>query len=464
MPVVAIIGGGISGLSVAEALSRHGAAAGLGLQPIVLEAEREPGGKIRTIREQGYVVETGPHGFLDKEPKFNALVERLGLTASLLPANEAAERRYVVRGGKLRLLPAKPPQFLTSDILPLFAKLRVALEPLIAKKRGDEEESVWSFAARRLGRQAADVLVDAMVTGIYGGDPKRLSVRAAFPLLEQLEAKHGSLIKGQIAVSKARKQLGAGGGQFGGPRGRMHSFQNGLGELIDALAARADVRRGFRAAEAEVQGGLQIRSEAGDVLAADALVVTAPAFEMARLFGGRAEGEARLLEQIAYAEVAVVVQAFSSQVMAGAADGFGFLVPHLEAREVLGSIWASSVFEGHAPKDRVMMRTILGGARRPEHARGDDATLSARARREVLGLLGKPPGTVPEYERIIRWERGIPQYELGHGEKVAAADALERRLPGVFLGGNGLRGVAMIACVADADRVAEKVVRWLAQR
>jgi protoporphyrinogen/coproporphyrinogen III oxidase len=464
MKTVAIIGGGISGLAGAEAIERRAKERGLAVQAIVLEAEKSPGGKIGTIRENGYVIETGPHGFLDKEPKAMALVDRLGLRPTLLSARDAAEKRYIVRDGKLRALPGSPPAFLVSDVLPLFGKLRVAIEPLVSKKIDGAEESVWEFASRRIGRQAADVLVDAMVTGIYGGDPKRLSVRAAFPLLEKLERDYGGLIKGQIAKAKEQKRSGErGSAAMGGPRGKLHSFKSGLGELIEALAKRCDLRTGFRASSMDLQGNLQIKDESGAALSADAIVITTPAYEIARLLRAQAPAEADALGSIRYVPVAVVVQAYRAEDFAGAPDGFGFLVPNGEAREILGSIWASSVFEGHAPPGTVMLRTLVGGSRRPELASGSDAELSLRARREVFEVLGVKKDTKPVHERVFRWDRAIPQYELGHTARAAAADAIEAKLPGIFLGGNALRGVAMIQCVADADLVADRVVTWLAK-
>ncbi|MCC7380445.1 MAG: protoporphyrinogen oxidase [Deltaproteobacteria bacterium] len=466
MKTVAIIGGGISGLAVAEAARRHAAELGFELRTVVLEAEAGAGGKIGTIRDGGYVIEKGPHGFLDKEPKAMALIDRLGLRASLLPADAAAETRYIVRGGRLRALPSSPPAFITSDVLPLFGKLRVMLEPLIAKKSDASEESVWAFAARRIGKPAADILVDAMVTGIYGGDPKRLSVQAAFPLLADLERKHGGLIRGQIAKAREAKRLGSGGPSMGGPRGVLHSFRAGLAELIDALASGSSLELGFRARRIELRtgGGFRVAAEDGRAIDADAVVVTAPADAMAELVRPFGEAEAESLRSIRYVPVVVVVHAFMRDAITGPAEGFGFLAPNLEGREILGSIWASSVFRGHAPEGQVMLRTLLGGARRPELADGDDATLAARAKRELTALIGLRADAPPQLERVIRWPRAIPQYELGHGARVVAAEALEARTSGLFLGGNALRGVAMIQCVADADRVAARAADWLARQ
>jgi oxygen-dependent protoporphyrinogen oxidase len=461
---VAIVGGGISGLALAEAIERKSAAAGQPVRARVLEADDAPGGKVRSRREDGFVVDTGPHGFLDKEPLIFSLIERLGLNEALVRANEAAARRFVVREGALRELPSSPPKFLGSDILPLSGKLRVLLEPFAAGPPG-HEESVWQFAARRIGRQAADVLVDAMVTGIYGGDPKRLSLPAAFPRMFELESQYGGLFKAQLALARARRRAlpsgttPAGTTPAGAPTGVLHSFSEGLGALTGALARRSEVLVGARVERLEARGGGFVLHGAAGELQADAVALTTPAFELARLVGPHAPQPAELLAEIRYASVAVVVQAFRSEAVRRDVDGFGFLIPDRERREILGSIWASTVFPVHAPEGTVMFRTILGGARRPEHAEGDDATLAARARAELTRQLDLDPAARPLLERVIRWPAGIPQYELGHAGRVAAADAVEGAMPGVFLGGNGLRGVALLSCVADAERMAERVLR-----
>ena len=204
-PQVVIVGAGISGLAIAESIERHSAAAGRPIRPVILEAEPEAGGKITSHKEQGFVIDSGPHGFLDKEPKMFELIERLGLSDRVIGANKEAENRFIVRQGRLRKLPSSPPAFLAGDVLPLLGKLRVLWEPFAAR-RPEAEESVWQFAARRIGKPAADVLIDAMVTAIYGGDPKKLSLPAAFPRMFELETQYGSLIKAQLAIAKQKKR------------------------------------------------------------------------------------------------------------------------------------------------------------------------------------------------------------------------------------------------------------------
>lgn len=445
MSTVAIIGGGIAGLAVAEAIRARDPQ----IRSIVLEAEEALGGKIRTRQVDGFVVETGPHGFLDKNEQANAIIERVGLAQERLPANEASAARFIVRAGKLRALPAKPPAFITSDILPFMAKARVALEPFISQKNDDREESVYEFAARRMGPVAASVLVDAFVTGIYGGDPKQLSLTAAFPRLAELEAEFGSMIKAQVKLRA----------QSAGPRGVLHSFGSGLSTLIDALAKGTEVRTGFTARRIERKAGFVVHSD-GDRVEADAVVMATPAYVAADLVRPYAEAQADRLASIPFVPVAVVVHGFRAEDLGHDLAGFGFLCPDGEGRKILGSIWASTVFVGHAPDGMVMLRTLLGGARRPEYAEGDDETLGRRALDELIALMGIRD-VEPVMRQIIRWPQGIPQYTLGHATRAAAADEAETAVPGLFFGGNSLRGVAMIQALADAHLVSDKVVRWL---
>ena len=472
---VAIVGGGISGLSIAEAITRKAEAGGQPVEVVVLEADDAPGGKIRSSTEDGFVVETGPHGFLDKEPEVFALTDRLGLGQDLLRADEAAAKRYIVRAGKLRMVPMKPPQFLFSDILPFFAKLRVGMEPFAAS-RPATEETVWQFAARRIGPTAADVLVDAMVTGIYGGDPKALSLKAAFPRMFELESKYGGLFKAQLAIAKEKKLLAAGEGAPppapisksapGQPTGTLHSYKQGLGQLTSALAERTTVRYNFAAEAIDKAATFDMFRVRGtqDAVEADAVVLTPPAFVSAKLLGPHAPGVAKHFEAVPYADIAVVVHGFEAKDVGGTLDGFGFLAPHGEGRRILGSIYASSVFPAHVPDGRVMFRTLLGGARNPQAAQGSDAELLARAKAELAALGCVPDSATPVLQKVVRWEKGIPQYTLGHAERVAAADAVESTIPGLFVGGNGFRGVAMLACVGDAQKVAERVIGYLGKR
>lgn len=448
---IAVAGGGIAGLSVAEAILRRSREAGAPIRAVVLEADAVPGGKIRSSNENGFVIESGPHGFLDREPVAMALIDRLGLRGSMLRANEEAANRFIVRDGKLRKVPSSPPAFLASDVLPMSAKLRVLREPFVPARRSGGEESVFEFASRRIGVGAAEQLVDAMVTGIFGGDSRRLSLDAAFPRMRELEDQYGSLIKAQAKV--------------GGPKTVLHSFRAGLGELIAGLAsavgAGGEIRCGARAERISPEGARFVIEGPGLRVEADAVVLALPADVCASLIaplGGAAALAAVALGEIPYVPIAVVVHGFDAGSVGRALDGFGFLSPAIEQRSVLGTIWASTVFPPHVPEGAVMTRTMIGGWRSPELAALPDAELFQLVRKEFASLMGLPANVPAILEKVIRWPRAIPQYNLGHLEKVAAADRAEAEVPGLFFAGNAFRGVAMISQVADADKVAARAV------
>lgn len=467
---ILVLGGGISGLATAEAIARHADRAGHPVRAIVLEGDRRPGGKIKTRYENGFVVESGPHGFLDKEPKMFALIDRLGIRDQVVAANTDSARRFIYRAGKLREVPMSPPAFLTSDILTLTGKLRCALEPFMPGPRKDEE-SVREFAARRIGAQAADVLVDAMVTGIYGGDPSKLSLKAAFPRMFELESAYGSLIKAQFAVAreKRQKRLEAGAEEIvpeqqgtGAPAGTLHSFERGFATLIDALADRVDVQCDSAAERLEpVDEGWRVRV-GNEWVYGDAVVSTLPAYTTANLVRRLKPDAADRIDEIPYVPCSVVVQCFKKEDVGRSTDGFGFLVPGNAGRAVLGTIWASTVFPEHGPDDQVMFRSMLGGARRTDLADASKDELAALARAELDDLMKVRPDATPTTQVVIPWARAIPQYNLGHAGRVEAAEAVEAAQPGLYLSGNAFKGVAVLACVAQADEVGQRVVEYVA--
>lgn len=410
---IAILGAGIAGLAAAHHLTRHGH------QVTVFEAGNRPGGNVRTEEVDGCLVEWGPNGFLDNEPATLELVAELGLGERLVRARESAARRFVWRDGALRELPAKPPQFLTSDCLPLRHRLRAAFEPFAAgPPEGDE--TVDDFARRRLGRGAAEILVDAFVTGVFAGDPRRLSLASAFPKLHRLEREHGSLLRG----ARAR-----GGGV--GPRGTLTSFDAGLQVLIDRLTAGLDLRLGEPVGS--LPGGY------------DRVVCTLPPRRAAAILPGRL-GE--LVGRIPTAPVAVVALVFDDPAAMTPAipDAFGFLVPRGQGLRILGALYSSSIYASRAAAGRRLFRVLVGGRRDPAAVELDDASLLDLVAADLGRAWGRFPP--PRAVRVIRHPLGIPQYEVGHAELLAAIAATCP--PELRLAGSGYRGVSLNQCIAEA--------------
>lgn len=404
---IAIIGAGISGLTAARRLSPHA-------DVTIFEARDRIGGNIRTDTVAGCRVEWGPNGFLDNEPATLELVDELGLRPRMIQARGEAETRYIWRAGKLRELPTSPVAFLLGDALPLFAKLRIGLEPF-SKKAPAHDESVFDFAKRHLGRGAAEILIDAFVTGIFAGDPKRLSVASAFPKLKALEDRYGSLIKGAK-------------GRGPGPSGKLTSFDQGLEVLIDALAEGLDIRLG----------------ESLDKIPEgyDHVLCTVPAPRAAELVEP-ALGD--LMRRIPTAPVVVVANVFRADQLS-VPDAFGFLVPRGQGLRMLGTLYDSSIFEGRAPEGKRLFRTLVGGRRDPDILELSDDQLLELVARELRQVWGEFPD--PETTHIVRHPLGICQYEIGHAQLLAQ---IEAACPaGLRLCGASYRGVALNACVKEA--------------
>ena len=443
-----VCGGGISGLALGFLAHERGVR-----DVVVLEAADRPGGKVQTEWHDGLCCEWGPQGFLDNVPEMLSLVGKLGLAGDLVRAGELADDRFVVRRGRLRRLPMNPPAFLTSDVLSLPGRLRVLLEPL--QPVGAGEESVFDFARRRIGREAAEVLVDAMVTGVFAGDARRLSLAGAFPRMAEMERTYGSLTRAMLA----KRRNGSNGGPMG-PGGRLTTLHGGMQQLTDALAVSLGRRLRLRAAVAAVlpRGhSFAVRLAEGAELLGREVAVALPPPVAARVLSEALPGGAvRALAEIPYAGVTVVMTGYRrAHPFRQPIRGFGFLVPGRERGRILGSIFCDSTFPGQAPQGMTLLRTLLGGARDGGAVALSDEETLAVVRAELDRYLGGDPE--PDFVRIIRHEYGIPQYTLGHPARVAEVDRAAAAVPGLHLLGNGLRGIAANACVAEAVKVAGRI-------
>ena len=474
MKRLVVIGGGISGLAAAHAAAQRAAArapaAARELEIVLLEKEGRVGGKARTVVVQGFTVECGPNGFLAPDPAVDRLVRAAGIEGDLLPADPAAARRFVVRGGRMRQVSAHPLRFALAGILGPSGILRLLGEPFVpGRSPEDGDESVWDFARRRLGRQAADRLVAPMVLGVFAGDAKRLSLEAAFPRLAALEAQHGSLVRGMLARRREARRSAAGGAAGGpaGPGGHLTSFVAGFESLPAALArsaarAAVEVRTGAPAVSVEraADGRFGVRLP-GEVLDADAVVLACEAWAAARLLEDIAPGLARRLSEIDYPAVAVAALGFAAADSHGIPRGFGVLVPRGEGYRALGVLWDSYIFPGRSPSGTVLARAMFGGAVDPEAGAADDATLLRWARDDLRRLLGVE--APPLFTHVERWQRAIPQYELGHAARVRAIEEETARQPGLFLAGNALHGIAFGKAAAAGLAAGEAASEYLSR-
>ena len=451
---IAIIGAGVTGLAAAEWLAHdHGFD-----DVVVLEASDRAGGKIRTDLDAGHTVEWGPQGFLDNAPDTLELARTIGLGEALVPADDASADRFILRGGHLRAVPTSPVAFATSSLLPLSGRLRVFGEPF-SRRRPDGDETVFEFARRRIGRQAAEILVDSMVTGVFAGDSTKLSLAATFPKMHAMESEHGSLTRALIAKMREAKKGGRKSTGPSGPGGTLHTFAEGMEQLPRQLADRLGDRLQLTTAVDRLTrsgDGYRIETGRGDVCAKRVLL-TLPSAGAADLLTDLAPDAVRPLRTTPTVPIAVVMASYDSADAFGrAVDGFGFLVPKAERAGILGTLFCHSIFPGQAPDGTLFLRTMLGGAREPDQAGLDDDALLTAVRAAHSKIYDCDPE--PDRVWIARWAEGISQYTVGHLDRVATAEEAARAA-GIELAGSPYHGVSVNDCIRQARSAAARLAR-----
>ena len=457
---VVVIGAGISGLVCAFRLKM------LGVDVTLLEKSDRVGGVIHSERVDGYLIERGPNSSQGTE-ELVALVEELGITNELVEGDPKAPA-YVYFKGRLHPVPSGAGAFIRSDLLSLGGKLRIFKEPFVPVRRSDSEESVASFARRRIGREAAERMVAPFVSGIYAGDADRLSVQAAFPKLANLETRYGGLFRGTLAKARearrARKAASAVLDKAAPTRRRLCSFRSGMGFLPKTLASRIgeDLLTGCQNLRLERTG--ESRFEVGfdresnqHKLSCDRVVIATPSNIASSLVATVSPELSRLLGEIDYPPLAIVTLAYNQSAVATPLDGFGFLVPPSEGLNILGCVWNSSLFKDRAPDGKSLVTVFIGGARNPAVARAADAELVSTVHGDLQRVLGI--SSDPQVVAITRYERSIPQYNLGHFGRVQRIESLLSDLTGLTLIGNYLHGVSTGDCINQADRAASEINR-----
>ncbi|MCB1056451.1 MAG: protoporphyrinogen oxidase [Acidobacteria bacterium] len=421
-----VVGAGISGLAAARRLRREG------WSVRVLEAGDVAGGCLATIRQDGFTAELGANTVQESEALLE-LCRDAGCADELIPASDRAARRYLVHAGRLEPLPGHPGDLLRSPVLGFGAKLRLLMEPFIPRGPGGDE-TLATFFRRRLGRAAAESLGDAMVLGVYAGDPAELVAGHAFPRLHRFEQEHGSLIRGALATRRS-----------GVRRRRLLGYRHGFAALAEALTHGLDVRFG-EAVTSISPGPAGFEVEAGRSSHGARRLVLALPQQPARELLTRLDPETGLPDPLPAAPVAVVALGYSRRDVAHPLDGFGFLAPHREGRNVLGCLFPSTLFDGRAPEGSVLLIAMLGGRRRPEIADLPEGELYATAEAELAELLGIKGS--PVFRAHRRWRPGIPQPTAARKALLRAVDELERRHPGLEVLGNWCRGVGIPDCAA----------------
>jgi oxygen-dependent protoporphyrinogen oxidase len=464
MARVVIVGAGISGLSLAYRLNQLTPAA----EVLVLEQDDRPGGTVWTEHRAGFTIELGPNGFIETKPSTLTLCKEIGLGGELLPASAtSAKNRYLFLDEKLHLLPNSITSFLRSPLLTWRAKLRLLSERFRRPRPDTDPESIDAFVRRRAGPEAAQIFADAMVTGIFAGDPTLLSMRAAFPRLVAFEESDGSVIKGVVRAARERRAAAAERAEPYRPAGSMWSFRAGMRTLIEALAQKVPappilgvrVQRIERAIVDSQSAAWTVRGEGADRWHADAVVLTCPSYAQAGMVADLDAGLAAEIAGIAYNRIAVVALGYRQEDVPIKLDGFGFIAPQNTRRDILGVQWCSSIFPGRAPPGFVLLRAMCGGWNRPEIVGWDESRLLNAVRAELLTAMRiEAP---PVFDHVARWDRAIPQYHLGHLKRVASIEARTKGHPGLFLSGNAYHGVALNDCTEQAEMLAGQVADYL---
>ena len=460
-----VIGGGIAGLAAAHSLVEHGNG---GVQVTLVEALPRLGGKIETLRDDGFIIEGGPDVFITTKPAAGALCEALGLGSHVVETRKDTQRTYVVRDGRLHpmpggltsFVPTRWSEFVSTRLVSWPGKARMGLEPLVRRDAEPADESMEAFFSHRLGREAYERLVEPMLAGIYAGRGSALGMEATFPQYRRMVREHGSLLRASLAARSAPPPPQP-------PRGLFASLQGGLGELVSTLEGQlrergVAINTSTRAsALARRDGGgwqasLAREGHSDEQWTGDHVILATPAWATAQLLEPLHPALAAQLRSIRYASTATLSFAFAASAMTRPLDAHGFLIPRVEGCPLLACTWSSSKWAGRAPAHSVLLRVYLGGDGREGDLDVDDATLRQRALHalhELMGFRAEPLRTW-----IHRWPQAMPQYEVGHQERVRAIERELASLEGLELAGAGYRGLGIPDCITDGQRAARAVL------
>ena len=465
---MAVIGGGIAGLAAAYRLRELAAAREFPLEVELLERGARCGGALETIRRDGFVIETGADSFLSEKPAAADLARRLGLGAELIPTREIYRKTFVVRAGRLVEIPAGFSLLAPAHLGPVFrsplfsplGKLRIALEPFIAARTGDGDESLASFVTRRLGREVLERVAQPLAGGIYTADPTRLSMTATMPRFVEMERRYGSVVKGMRAAENARA---ANSSAVSGARWSLfQSFKNGMATLPETLAARlgGSIRMGAEVVGMSRSGDAwRLATAGGDSIDAAAVICAAPAYAAARIVAAVAPAAAKMLAGIGYASAATVNLTFRESDFDGPPRAFGFVVPSSERRRIIAGSFSSFKFEGRAPTGAILARAFVGGELSREMMQlGDDQILAA-VRDEFRALLGV--SAAPGIVEVRRWPDSMPQYDVGHLARVAEIERVVAEIPAFAIAGAAYRGVGIPDCVRSGEAAADAIFTQL---
>lgn len=448
---VVIVGAGISGLTTAYWLNKDG------FDVKILESKSDAGGAMETIREKGFLVDFGPNSGLETTPLIRKIVDEVGLSNEMIYANDSSNKRYILKNGELHTLPTSLPAFIRTKLFSPKAKFRVLAEPFIGKSDDGYYQSIAQFVRRRLGQEFLDYAIDPFVSGVFAGDPHKLSVKSAFPKLYRLEEVYGGLVKGLIKGAKERKKRAEQSKQSA----KMFSFINGMQTFPKAIASKLSDKIVY---ECKVQS-IELRDNKWrlkydkngkiEEINSDYILSTIPVQNAAKVFSGLDNNFQQHSDNIYYPPVMVLYLGFNKKEIGKNLDGFGYLIPSKEKKSFLGAIWTSTIFPNRCDDDKAAFTLFIGGARSPYLFDIEKEKLLGKVLSEFKNIMQIKTDPVFIKERM--WQRAIPQYNLGYIEHENYFDNFEKENPGIFISGNFRGGISVGDCVKNSEIVFNKI-------
>jgi len=461
MKRIAIIGGGISGLSAAFALEKQ-RRIGASLEYVLFESSPRLGGVLVTERVDGCLAEAGPDSFLTEKPWASDLCREVELGDQLIGSNDADRKTYILVKGRLVVIPdglmfMVPTKITPTVLSPLFSartKLRMAREWFHPPRKADADETVASFVERHYGPEMVDRLADPLLSGVYGGEASQLSVRAVLPRFAEMEAKHGSLGRAMLA---ARKKIAH--ASKAPARPLFTSLKDGMQQMVDAVVSR------LSASALHANSPVQCiqRQDSGWVVSAgyasdqfDAVIIATPAQAAAELLGMASAELASELRGIQYTSSVTVNLGYDRSVRASLPQGFGFLVPRSEGKRMLAATFVHNKFPHRAPEDCALLRCFIGGARNEQVLQAPDEEVVRIVREELRQIIKLTAD--PLFTRVCRWKGAMAQYGVGHLERLQRIESLLQQFPGLALAGNGYRGIGVPDCIRSGSEAAKRAL------
>jgi oxygen-dependent protoporphyrinogen oxidase len=473
MKKIIIIGGGIAGLSAAyrihEEISKNTA-----LECTLLESSEKFGGKISTMRFDGFIVERGPDSFISQKPEAINLCKKLGLEGRLIGTSPDHPSTYVCLKNKLVTMPDGlslmiPTKFMPFILSPLFSwigKIRMGMDLFIPKSKEKGDESLASFVRRRMGKEALEKMAEPMLAGIYASDPELMSIKSTFPVFVQTEQKYRSLILGMIARKREqtlhRDKIPKGKQPFS----LFMTLKNGLDEMIVALVEKATTivfRAGTKVTNLSfAEKAWKLTLDDGSIISADAIILATPAKISAHLLEPTSPKVAGLLNEIRYVSTATVSIAYKKEGFPHSLDGFGFVIPKTEGKRILACTWTSSKFPERVPEECVMLRCFVGGATREELAELDEGAIGIMVREELLDIMGID--CEPVFLKVFRYKKANVQYRVGHAALIESVRKELQSFPGLMVAGSAYTGIGIPDCIRDGSYAAKEAIEFLTNK